>query len=217
MPGGNFTGPSWTEEQIAEAAELRKMGLSAGKIAERLGRTRNAIIGIMTRNRALFPKGKPGTPVRREPKEKPAPAPSGREWTGAEIGTAALMWGKGATVAEIAAKIGRPASRVYYYVAQHPKQFPVRLKIKSFEPGPLLSRKMEAPPAAPECQPVTLFDRRANQCHFPLWENYGPKPTADSLYCGGAAQGESDYCAFHHQLMYRPKVVVVKPEKRRAA
>lgn len=213
-----MSGGSWTEEQIAEAAKMRKSGMSAGRIAEQLGRTRNSIIGLMTRHRDIFPKGQPGTPVRRAPKEAAPAKPSVmRDWTAAEIGTAALMWDKGASAAEIAAEIGRSASAVYSYAQLHPRQFPARAKIRSGATAPIPSARLAPPPAAPDSRPVTLFDRRANQCHFPLWDNFGAKPTADSLYCGGAVDGETDYCAFHRTLMYRPKAVVVKPEKRRAA
>lgn len=46
---------SWTDDDIAHARKLRTDGRSASEIGRELGRTRNSVIGMMHRNRDLFP------------------------------------------------------------------------------------------------------------------------------------------------------------------
>ena len=71
------------------------------------------------------------------------------------------------------------------------------------EPGPARNWR-DAPPRAPDEDPVTLPHRRADQCAYPLWNSFGPKPPAEGLLYCGAATGMTDaYCCFHRRLMVR--------------
>jgi hypothetical protein len=58
---------TWAEEEIAEASRLWNDGFSAARIAEKLGRTRNMVVGIAMRNREMFPNRQPVVTVERKP------------------------------------------------------------------------------------------------------------------------------------------------------
>jgi len=49
-----MTASRWTDEDINRAAAFWKDGLSAGEIARQMNRTRNAVCGIVDRNREIF-------------------------------------------------------------------------------------------------------------------------------------------------------------------
>ena len=76
-------------------------------------------------------------------------------------------------------------------------------------------RKLD-PMAAPGLAPVALWERRDTQCAFPLWDSYGDKPTAESLYCGAAIDAADRYCAHHRLMMYQPRVEAPKQPTRQA-
>ena len=84
---------------------------------------------------------------------------------------------------------------------------PRRTKYKERQPLP------ETPPPVPlyvpeiHPQPVTLRDRTALQCHYPLGDTDG----LDTIYCGAPVQDERNYCAGHCHIMYR-KVPAITPE-----
>lgn len=71
----------WTEKMKAEAADMWNGGMSAARIAVHFRVTRNAVIGIINRNRQQFPRGnkvyepKPARPPRAA-KPKPVMAAS---------------------------------------------------------------------------------------------------------------------------------------------
>lgn len=220
MGRGHTTGSDWSAEEIETAAGLWKDGRSAGYIAQALGgqpqRTRNAVLGMMNRNREIFPKKK--TPGKRPGGGRKGVA-SARAWTPEQIATARRLWAARAPAAEIGAAIGRSWAAVHDFARRHPELFPQRDAVKQqrerrADDSPRvvsLAERFPPPPAAPECKPVTLVDRRPGQCHFPLWEHYGAKPTAESLYCGGDVQGDGHYCACHRAIVYRP--ATAKPIK----
>ena len=226
MGRGHVSGSDWTEAQIAAVAAMWAEGLSAGQIAARLGsqpkRTRNAILGMMNRHRERFPKK---TPPGRKPGGARKGAGNSRSWSSAEIETAQRMWAARMPTPEIAQAIGRTAYAVQSYANSHPELFaerdPVKRQVSTARAAPAakavfdLAERFPPPPEAPDMRPVTLMERRANQCAFPLWEHYGDKPTAESLYCGGAVAvteaGCGHYCAYHRALVYRP--FTEKPHK----
>lgn len=64
----NIHAPNWTEEAKLKASKLWIDGYSATEIAEHLGLvSRNAVIGIASRNRKLFPKKERTAPRGRRP------------------------------------------------------------------------------------------------------------------------------------------------------
>lgn len=228
MGRGHVAGSDWSEEDLAYVEKLWKEGWSAGQISGEIPRTRNAILGMMARHRERFPKKtKPGKRPGGWPKGGTAVA-KGAGWTPAMTGTAARMWGDGASAKEIGIAIGRSEASVRARASQLRDLFPARMKLRALakvaapvarqEPASALPAEPAIEPIlALDSRPVTLMERRVNQCCFPLWENYGAKPTAESLYCGGAVQGDGDYCGFHHRVVYQPRVVVEQPQRRRAA
>lgn len=224
MPRGHGLSEAWTQADLDKAHALFQMGMSAGQIGAAMGRSRNSIIGIMHRNRDLFPKKPPGTAKAKGgwPRGRASP----NAWPAEQLQTAKTMWLAGATMAEIGAAIGRSEAAVKMKTINFRSMFPLRRGAKT-KPEPTrvvpMAPKVEraerypAPPSAPDCRPVKLENRGADQCAFPLWEHYGDKPTAESLYCGGSVHGDGAYCLFHRGLMYQPRGVVAKPERRRAA
>ncbi|MEF2552020.1 GcrA family cell cycle regulator [Aurantimonas sp. A2-1-M11] len=66
---------SWSDERIAAASRLWIDGNSAAVIAGELGVSRNAVIGISNRKRALFPRRRTVTTARKAPPEA-APKPT---------------------------------------------------------------------------------------------------------------------------------------------
>ena len=64
---------AWSHEQIALLRKLWADDWSAGKIAEELGRTRNAVMGFAHRNRDICPKRGSGTrPLNELPRDRRA-------------------------------------------------------------------------------------------------------------------------------------------------
>lgn len=78
-----MTAAPWTKDEIARVGELLKAGQSATKIALVVGRSRNAVIGLVHRNKALSDVGLKGNVTRlaedriRKPRapRKPTAAP----------------------------------------------------------------------------------------------------------------------------------------------
>ncbi|KAB2772148.1 GcrA family cell cycle regulator [Brucella anthropi] len=75
---------TWTEERKSAVANLLREGLSAGQISTRLGVSRNAVIGVIHRDKALSEIGLVrGADRVRKPKAESSPYKSGRMKTAA--------------------------------------------------------------------------------------------------------------------------------------
>ena len=94
-----MTNQFWNDDRYLMASQLWKQGLSAGRIAAKMGCTRNMVIGMANRNRTDFPR-------------------RGRynAWTAAEKATALAMWLDGFTAQEIADAIGRSKPAIYGFM-----------------------------------------------------------------------------------------------------
>lgn len=66
------------------------------------------------------------------------------------------------------------------------------VRVKASKPKPL-----PAAPAVLEMNPVHFFDRRANQCVFPLWS-----PEHSTGDCCGAKTWKGNYCEAHYQITH---------------
>lgn len=221
MGRGRVAGSDWTMTEIDEVATLWAEGLSAGQISERVPRTRNALLGMMSRNREKFA-------VRTLPGKRPGGMTKGRvrtkPWLDEHQRIAERLWRAGISKEEIGRAIGKSGSAVSDYTRRRPQQFPVRIKTAAkptvvlfAAQGPKPAELAAAAPEAPNCKPVTLLKRGATQCCFPMWEHYGAKPTTESPYCGGDVQAGTPYCAFHRRLMRRAPTETEKRDGRRAA
>jgi GcrA cell cycle regulator len=75
----NLNADPWSREDIDNASRMWiNGGLSAGKIAVKIGKTRNAVVGIAFRNRGLFPArvkshGFSGQYKKKDPEQKTRP------------------------------------------------------------------------------------------------------------------------------------------------
>lgn len=243
MGRGHVQGSDWSEAELAEAEKGWRDGLSAGQISDiltRMGteRTRNAVLGMMARQRDRFPRRT--LAARRHAATGRVTVVRGDTWTEDQVAKARRLWAAGATMDMIGAAIGRTHAGVRAYIRMHRGLFPERPAAaqtgaprrgaggpaQTSGPKPVaatakpdLAALYPPPPAAPDCRPVTLAARRDDQCAFPLWEHYGAKPTAESLYCGGHVAGDGRYCAYHRALMYQPRAAqaTAKPGKQSAA
>ncbi|MDL2332863.1 GcrA family cell cycle regulator [Brucella inopinata] len=75
---------TWTDERKSAVADLLREGLSAGQISTRLGVSRNAVIGVIHRDKALSEIGLVrGADRVRKPKVESSPYKSGRMKTAA--------------------------------------------------------------------------------------------------------------------------------------
>jgi len=63
----------WTETEFQAAIKMRADGRSAAEIARELGKTRNAVMGIMHRNRDVFPKKETPAPMVGRPRKDGTP------------------------------------------------------------------------------------------------------------------------------------------------
>lgn len=230
MPKGRGVMQDWSEEEMQAMRTLHAEGKSATEIAAALGtgRSRNSVLGKMHRCPDLFPARGPGVKVTKGgwPKGK---RNTNHAWPEDITAKACEMWAEGATCAQIGEAIGKSEGAVNIKVVNNRGLFPYRQKqtvtgaqakaapVTRLAPQPSLAERFDPPPAAPEMKPVTLMDRRANQCCFPLWDHYGDKPTSESLYCGGDVHGDTPYCRFHRRLMRRSPTETEKRDVRRAA
>jgi hypothetical protein len=84
----------------------------------------------------------------------------------------------------------------------------VILPLPPIAPPPAPRIKPDA--GLPEAVPVTLLERRADQCCYPVNDG-GPY-----LFCGAPKKKGSSYCEKHHKSMYRPaKFKLFKPASNR--
>jgi GcrA cell cycle regulator len=171
-----MTGTAWTPEQDAQLRALwANHAMSARAIGERLGLSKNAVLGRVHRLKLpgrvspIKPRGAGDAPAARRQ------AGGGADHAPARVAAASLAAPRSdATPSSPPAPNARPGG------GSSPRCTP--------QPG-------EAPAAAPRpfLPPrVTSFARR---CQFPLWPN-GAKP--DGRFCAAPAIAGSSYCAVCH-------------------
>jgi hypothetical protein len=203
---------SWTEDDLDRAAALWAKGEPASVIAAALGRTEAAVRLRMHMSRARFAP----RPTRIDP-TSPARTVRLQGWSAGQAETAAGMWALRRSTSEIAEAVGKSVNAVQAYAVAHPDRFAPRGRVawKAKAPPPTAIKALpleglaarfptQAPPQA--AKPVTLMERREGQCAYGLWDSYGPKPDASSLYCGAPTHGEGSYCLHHRALMYLPRI-----------
>lgn len=160
---------TWTEEQDQFIRDNRDT-MTHREMGERLGRTRNAVIG---RNNRLDLGGKGHVPRQRTPKQK-------------QEGKSQIMKIKRRAVQ--AAAVGTALARTSMDERSGGMGW--------FKEVPAVEIALDEPDI--ETRPVSLVDRRSDQCCWPLDDgNFCGMPVCDS--------GQGAYCRRHHALSVRPQ------------
>lgn len=177
---GNIPGSGvkfWTEERTAEAVRLFNDGLSANLIGDRLGATRNAVIGKLHRCGIR----RHGMPIERKQREINTPKRNGGAVVAALKGrkeqerkialTATSTWGRRAVIARAIA-------------------------LGELEP----CEATDLPPEPPR-PTVSLHDLQSHQCRWPI----GNPGSPDFGFCGESIRDDSvPYCTHHCRIAYVP-------------
>lgn len=202
----------WTPERVAELIALRDAGKTVAEIVLLLGGGVTTD-GVKTKIRALnLPRVKINS-----------------EWTKAKVATLRRLWADGKTAREIAEELGDVsreavlgkahriglASRIGRPVSSHPRpraQRQVsavavkrggnvsfrRLPVKDLAPAAVDVAITTAPDSSLS---VSIMDVRRHHCRWPIGN---PADIWNFRYCGGDANGDRAYCAFHAKLAYQP-------------
>ncbi|MGE0845515.1 MAG: GcrA family cell cycle regulator [Flavobacteriaceae bacterium] len=161
---------SWTDERVEKLRGLLAEGLTASQIGARLGVTRNAVIGKVSRLGAEFTRKQPKRTVPR----------SGRRAVNHARRRAHCDTRKPA--AKKQPRLARPRAPL----------------IADGEIGGGIPPRKALPPLA-EMPRVSLLELSERTCRWPLWGPGDPTPSPDDrVYCGHAPHAPSRYCA-HHQ------------------
>ncbi|HBF32677.1 GcrA family cell cycle regulator [Rhizobium sp.] len=170
---------TWTEPMIKRAAGMWNKGDSAAQIACAMGLTRNAVIGITSRHRDLFPGRRNSVTVRvAKPKPvkvaKPKPVKS---------------------VVPAPAKIGRPPK---------PPAPPVEKSVfEDLLDGVANKRDLDRF-RLPDQQPVAFADLASGQCKFIL-AAFDAVSGPDTLRCGAETPDLSPWCAKHRLVVFKAR------------
>ncbi|WP_062233146.1 GcrA family cell cycle regulator [Aureimonas sp. N4] len=186
---------------INTAAALWSEGFTATQIGERLGLTRNKVIGLASRNRQLFPGRTEGAAEKEQQ----------------ELAQIESLWGTGKTQAEIAQSLGKSFSTVNKMIRSWPERFPKRSKkdlnsVKAAAkpkavdvPSPPPRRKPDPSVFSPieGTTPVLLWEAPNSACRWPVSTADAPEKAVCLHVCGvDAVHGR--YCAHHAKLSFGP-------------
>lgn len=210
----------WDEKSIREIRDLQQKGLSASKIAAKLGVSRNAIIGVFYRHRDIFPASET---------RRPASKPRGGDpfWTEIRLSEAAALWNTGQSKFVIAAALGCSEKAVEGAVRRHPGRFEARQKRvraaannvassrqpvvdEMFEHDGLPDRETVKGYDLTRYQlkdvaPVAFVDLTTHQCHFPL-QAFSAVCGPETPCCGAPALEGAAWCGQHWRLVHRKAV-----------
>lgn len=168
----------WTPERKEEAARLWREGRSASQIASVLDCSREAVLGLAWRNRALFPRKTAETDDGRGTPRKPG-RPSRRAKQAWQICTISTPKVTAEPAIEPAEPLVPFAIEGAIDIADPPQEQ------ESSEPS----------------NPRQLVNLGNDHCRWPLWET-GDSPGHLGLYCGEPVDGVSSYCR-HHRMRAR--------------
>lgn len=167
----------WTTEKINRASALWKQGQSASEIGRAVGASRNAVIGVATRNRDLFPERRTAESVD-------------------IIRTAPVMKAKlSKPVAPSPAKLGRPPK---------PPAPPVEPSVfENLLEGAAAKRDLDRF-QLPGQEPVAFSDLSRGQCKFMLVA-FDAVAGPDSACCGADVADAGPWCNQHQRVVYRAR------------
>ena len=204
---------TWEAAEIRQAAQYWRSGLSGAQIAERMGVSRGAILGLAHRNRDLFP----GT-GRKPGGRKRVVARKPSMWTDDILAKAAHSWKAGASIDEIAEAAGATRSAMLGTIQRRRDLFPARRT--KCQPKPIPKPVAPAMPVfenAPSAvrsvndlsrfqiagsSPVAFVDLGRRQCRFPL-ECLEVVSGPETLCCGAKTEDLASYCTGHRRVMMR--------------
>jgi GcrA cell cycle regulator len=173
---------AWTPERLEALTGLWLSGVSATKIAERLGGvSRSAVLSKIFRLGLGRPA--PAAPRPKRPKVKPVRKSRARPRPAATAAPQAPQAPERREVPRLARGV-RPliiAANGNIYVAPPPAPLPPLRVVEATNPKPLLE-----------------LGRR--ECHHPI--NDGDDPRHGWLYCGQAVTGKGDYCARCRTILF---------------
>lgn len=182
----------WTDEIVEVAVALWKDGLTASEVGEKIGATRNMVIGKMHRLK-IGADQRQISPARVKPIAR-----YGEAWSDQEVDTLRQLRQQGRTLAQIAKALGRSQKSVEKKV--------VRLKVEKIKaPVIKIASKPKPRPVAPSMvrpdRVYSLFELRPSTCHFP----FGDPRDDDFGFCGQPVSAlDRPYCACHRAVVYQP-------------
>ncbi|KEA07148.1 GcrA family cell cycle regulator [Rhizobium rhizogenes] len=211
----------WTDETMQTAADMWSKGHSGTEIAEKIGVSRNSMLGMADRNRERFPSRlKRPSPHLGVKKNKPR-----LEWTGERLMKSAALWARNTTIPDMAKIMDVSRSAMFDAVKRYPHHFPERVRPNSGTNAraAALVRRADREGKAneradrgfdssqlafPGARSVRFVDLTTQQCKFPI-SRADEASDADMPCCGIQAEDGRPYCTFHHRLAYRPREMVI--------
>ncbi len=212
------TKPEWNDTNISIAKAMWADGASQGKIADRLGFTRNAVSGYFNRNRDLFPRKTEGEVVKGGAFN--TNTAFSKFWTEHRLSEASYLWRKGIKRGVIAACIGCKTDSMTYVIKKFPSYFPPRENVNSaqdarsgngrpqkanqrrrafYEAGMTVPKVMNSD-TVPFLMPIAAADTvtvRDDMCKWPVaGEGQG------TIYCGAEMRDKS-FCLHHLKIAYQ--------------
>lgn len=209
----NIQSFKWTDENVATLVKLTSEGLTYSDIGERLGITKNSVIGKIHRM-AVAPPVKAIVP--KPEKVSLPPRRVTNPMTPAMIETAAKMWRADKPATEIAKSIGKTATQLLNFAYNNRDLFPARKqgrkaykakRAPSIEPAPdCIDPSIFLPPAGYDAERLEhgkpLHELSKRCCHWPLG-NGGP-----FIFCAAPTQVINGYCEHHRKRAFKPRLAL---------
>lgn len=203
----------WTDENICKLTAMSSEGLSAREIGEKLGISKDAVLGKLFRMPELAEMKRKAT------KKQPLPYKPRRvanPMTPEMISKASRLWAIGRSATDIAKAIGKTAPQLLNFAYSNRDMFPARQRGRQ----PYKSKRAPSVEPAPDCIDPSIFlppagydaDRLENGkqlhelskrcCHWPLG-NGGP-----FIFCAAPTQVTNGYCEHHRKRAFKPRLAL---------
>ena len=170
----------WTPDLLEKVREWRDAKMPSTAIAERLGTTRNAVLGAARRHKL------PSVGTQHLYAIK---------WTRETIERAESMWIAGSPTGEIAAAVGCTKNAVWaaairYVFPKRALAYPTQRRAPKLRGSvdPVIDQEI------PVEQRKTFLELEAHHCRWPV----GEVGTDDFFFCGAEPLEGRSYCAAHH-------------------
>lgn len=204
----------WAPDEIALVRrKWNQDGASAGEIARQVGRSRNAVCGLINRRPGEFEarstaaarlRKATAPKVARPCATKAARSEGPMGWRRDEVDAAREMWADRVIIKDMAAKLGKNHDVVNRFINENRDLFPNRNKPR--KPGAVMAERPLRPlpvrVAKPDPEPVEggvpLMEPAPNGCHYIVSGDRG-----GALFCGAAVVGVSSWCACHHARVFQ--------------
>lgn len=210
----NIQAFKWTDENICRLTEMSAKGMSSRAIGEKLGISRDAVLGKLFRMPEL-------AEMKRKSTKKKAHKPQTQNRTVSPltpdmISKASKLWAAGRPATEIAKEIGKTSKQLLNFAYSNRDHFPHRkqgrkaYKVKrapSAEPAPdCIDPSIFLPPAGYDAERIEhgkqLHELSNRCCHWPLG-NGGP-----FIFCAAPTQVTNGYCEHHRKRAFKPRLAL---------